>query len=184
MDIGETKLREMILFAAGAFQADEPWSATRLRRALFHTDFRAWRTLGRSVSGRAYSKTGQGPTPEGPEGMVAAISGLEREGFCSRRDGRLLVHREADLSALAAEEIAILRSVIEDLRNLGPDEAGDFSDGFFGWQAAQDGEEIPYGTAFVGRPRPLTPEEVDWAHEAIDEYLERTLPPNLQRAAV
>lgn len=174
----ETKLREMILFAA---RVDEPWSATSLCRTLFHTDFRAWRTLGRSVSGKAYWKTEQGPTPEG---MIAAISGMEREGFCSWRDGRLLVHREPDLSAFPSEEIEILRSVLEDLRNLGPDEAGDFSDGFFGWLAARDGEEIPYGTAFVGRPRPLTPEEVDWAHEAIDEYLERDLPPNRQRAAV
>ncbi|HSK76384.1 MAG TPA: hypothetical protein VLQ45_07970 [Thermoanaerobaculia bacterium] len=177
----ETKLREMILFAARAFQADMPWSATRLRRALFHTDFRAWRTLGRPVSDRVYWKTDQGPTPEG---MVSAISGMEREGFCSWRDERLLVHREADLSVFTPEEIVLLRSVIEDLRSLEPEEAGDFSDGFFGWLAARDGEEIPYGTAFMGRPRPLTPEEVDWAHEAIDEYLERALPPNRQRAAV
>ena len=177
----ETKLREMILFAAGAFQVDMPWSVTRLRRALFHTDFRAWRTLGRPVSNKVYRKTDQGPTPEG---MTIAISGMEKEGLCSWRDGRLLIHREADLSDFTADEIALLRSVIEDLRTLGPDEAGDCSDGFFGWLAARDGEEIPYGTAFMGKPRPLIPEEVEWAHEAIDEYLERDLPPNRQRAAV
>jgi hypothetical protein len=181
MDIGETKLREMILYAAEAFQEDASWSEVRLRRALFHTDLRAYRMLGRPVSERVYWKTDLGPTPEG---MGTAISGMEKEGLCSRSEGRLLALREPDLSPFPSEEIAILRSVIEDLRRLGPDEAGDFSDGFFGWLAARDGDELPYGTAFVGKPRALTPEEVEWAHEAIDEYLERTFPPNRQRAAV
>ena len=44
-----------------------------------------------------------------------------------------------------------------------------------GWQAVDIGEEIPYGTVFVDEPRPLTEEEVAWAHEVIEEYLGRQL---------
>lgn len=185
MEDSEGKLREMVLYAAKGLRDVPDWSLTRLFRVLFHSDFRAYRLLGHSLSGRVYRKEDQAPAPEG---ILSVLSQMEREGLCAWSGGercrRLLALREPDLMIFSPEESDLLKVVLEVHRNLGIDEVGEFSDGFYGWEAAFSGEEIPYGTASVGRPRPLTPQEVEWAQEAIQEYLERILPPNRQRAAV
>lgn len=65
MEDTRRKLQEMILYAAGEFRCAADWSLTRLLRVLFHSDFRAYRLLGRSITGRLYRKVDQGPAPEG-----------------------------------------------------------------------------------------------------------------------
>lgn len=189
MEKSEKKLREMILYAAGEFRESRDWNLTRLLRVLFHSDFRAYRLLGSSISGSLYRRVNEGPAPEG---VLSVISTMEREGLCawavdeSSSCRKLLALRDPDLTVLSATETDLLKTVLEGHRDLGLDEVGDFSDGYYGWLAAYIGEDIPYGTASVGRPRPLTSKEIAWAHEAIREHLERTttLPPSRQKAAI
>jgi hypothetical protein len=38
-----------------------------------------------------------------------------------------------------------------------------------GWQLAEEGEDIPYSTAFLGHPRPPTPAEVEYGRKLAEE---------------
>jgi hypothetical protein len=166
----DRKLEELLLFVADATAADERCNAAKLDKILFYADFRAYGELGRSMTGQRYRKLEGGPVPEGIAGI---LEDMERRDLCAW-DGRKLVPlRRPDLSVLPADELEITRAVVQDLWALSAAEVSDLSHRFPGWQAAEIGEEIPYETVFVDEPRPLTPEEVAWAHEAIGDFLGR-----------
>jgi hypothetical protein len=62
--------------------------------------------------------------------------------------------RTAKLSFFSAEEISLVDSVIEHLKDLTADETSDASHEEIGWKAANFGETIPYMTAFISAKRP------------------------------
>jgi len=174
----DRKFRELILFVARESETDGKCGATKLNKILFYADFQAYRKLGASISGQRYQKLERGPAPRR---AVPMISEMEKEGLCAWEDReyfglslrKLIPRRDPDLSVFAQEEVDIARGVIRELWDLNATEVSDLSHGFVGWQAAGLGEEIPYETAFVGEPRPLAPDELAWAHEVIQEYLDQ-----------
>ncbi|HKI05938.1 MAG TPA: Panacea domain-containing protein [Thermoanaerobaculia bacterium] len=173
----DRKFRELILFVAQESENDENCGATKLNKILFYADFEAYRKLGQPISGQKYQKLERGPAPKG---AVPVISEMEKAGLCKWEDReyfglplkKLIPRRDSDLSVFAPEELDIARAVINELWDLNAAEVSDLSHDFVGWQAASLGEEIPYETAFVGKPRPLTPDELAWAHEVIQDYLD------------
>lgn len=164
------KLEELILFVARATGEDEHCCATKLDKILFYADFRAYDHLGQSITGRRYLKREGGPVPEG---VASVVETMGRRGWCIWREKGLTALREPDLGPFAPDELEIARAVIRELMPLSAAEVSERSHRFPGWQAAELGEEIPYDTVFVDEPRPLTPEEVAWAQEAIDDFLGR-----------
>lgn len=172
----QRKFEEMILLVARASERDLYFGATKLNKILFYIDFAQYRRHHRSISGQMYEKQEFGPVPRG---LVATVEAMSRRGLCSwaerelggYRQKRLLALREPDVSLFSGEEIQLVHQVVDDLRDLTGKEVSDLSHRFIGWCAAEYGEEISYGTVFVGEPRPLTPEEVAWAEEVIREHL-------------
>lgn len=166
----DDKLEELVLFVAAAVPPEERCCATKLDKILFSADFRAYDRLGSSITGRRYLKLEGGPVPEG---IASVLEKMESRGWCAWRDRGLTALRDPDLALFAPEELEITRSVVHDLIALSAAEVSEHSHRFPGWQAAELGEEIPYDTVFVDEPRPLTPEEVAWAQEAIDDFVGR-----------
>jgi hypothetical protein len=174
----DEKFRELILYVARESEDDRRCGATKLNKILFYADFLAYRKLGRSITGQKYQKLEWGPAPKR---IVPVIDEMVREGRCAWAERnysgfelrKLIPLREPTVSVFTAEELDIVRTVIDDLRDLNATEVSDLSHRFAGWQAAEIGEEIPYNTVFVDEPRPLTREEAAWAHEVIEEYLEQ-----------
>jgi Protein of unknown function (DUF4065) len=164
----DRKLEELLLFVADATAGDERCNAAKLDKILFYADFRAHGEIGRSMTGQRYRKLEGGPVPVR---IAEVLEDMERRGLCVREGNKLRPLRRADLSVLSVEELEITRAVVQDLWTLSAAEVSDLSHRFPGWQAAEIGEEIPYETVFVDEPRPLTPEEVAWAHEAIGDFL-------------
>ncbi len=172
------KFKELILYVARESENDRKCGATKLNKILFYADFHAYRKLGRSISGEKYQKLERGPAPKR---VVPVIAEMEAAGLCAwaERDyygfplKKLIALREPDLSVFTAQELDVARSVISELWELNATEVSDLSHRFAGWQAADLGEEIPYETIFVDEARPLTLEELAWAEEAIQDYLER-----------
>lgn len=173
------KFAEMILYVARETEGDRRCGATKLNKILFYADFGAFRKLGRSISGQEYQKLERGPAPRA---LLPVVGDLEVEGACvwaernylGFQQKKLLARREPDLSLFSAEEIDILRSVIDELSDLSATEVSDLSHNFLGWQAAQLGETIPYGTALIEPSRPLTDEEQDYAAAVAREFLAET----------
>lgn len=178
MPAKDRKFRELILYVARESEDDRKCGATKLNKILFYADFHAYRKLGQSISGERYQKLERGPAPKR---ALPVIAEMESEGLCAwaERDyygfplRKLIPLREPDLSVFSAQELDVARSVISELWELNATEVSDLSHRFAGWQAAELGEEIPYETVFVDEARPLTTEELTWAEEVIQDYLER-----------
>lgn len=174
----ERKFEELILYVAQESRDDLKCGATKLNKILFYADFEAYHTLGRSITGQPYQKLERGPAPRR---VVPVVERLECQGACRWEDRtwfglplrKLVALREPELSLFTPDELEVAQAVIRELWELNATEVSDLSHRFVGWQAADIGEEIPYGTVFVDEPRPLTEEEIAWAHEVIEEYLGR-----------
>jgi hypothetical protein len=66
--------------------------------------------------------------------------------------------RGSDLSPFSGREVDLVKPVIAQLANLNAAQVSELAHQFAGWQAADDGEEIPHETVFVAEPRPLSRE--------------------------
>lgn len=172
------KFREMLLYVARRTEGDPRCGRTKLNKILFYADFELYRRAGRSISGQKYQKLQFGPAPRG---LLPAVEKLEASGACAwaarKYHGydlqKLIPLREPDLSLFSGEEVDLINSVIEEHWQRSATEVSDLSHEFAGWQAAELGEDIPYETVHVGPPRPLTPEEEEWAAGVVEAYLER-----------
>lgn len=172
----DRRFQELILLVARSCERDRWFGATKLNKLLFWIDFRHYRGHGRSVSGQVYQKLQHGPAPRG---LKPAVQDMEDTGLCVWADRdcqgylqkRLIALREPDVSIFDAEEVQLVHQVIQDLWDLNGSEVSDLSHRFVGWQAAEFGEDIPYGMVFIRDPTPLSAEEEARAEEAIREYL-------------
>jgi hypothetical protein len=67
----------------------------------------------------------------------------------------------------SATEVALVASVIRTLWGNNATEVSELSHHFIGWQLADDQEDIPYETVFMGDPRDFSPtdEEIAYGRE-------------------
>jgi hypothetical protein len=167
-----SKLQELILYIARRSEDDRRFGANKLNKLLFYSDFLAYAKTGRSITGATYERLEHGPAPRGLtatlEELKPACAEAERD-YLGRKQRRIMALREPDLSEFTGAEVALVDELVDRLRNHGEEVVGELADRFVGWQVAEVGEEIPYGTAFVGPPRRLTREEVEYAQQVVRE---------------
>ena len=147
---------------------------------LFYADFEAYRKLGQSISGQEYIKRDYGPCPKqfvpvtnqmNDEGLSAwAVKAYPDDPTKKLKKLTVLQDGAIDTRVFTGPELEIIDSMIDYLWPMNATEVSDLSHSFAGWQAAGFTEAIPYNTVFVGQPRPLSAEEIDWAQEVVDEY--------------
>jgi hypothetical protein len=170
----DQKFRELILYIARESEQDEHFGATKLNKILFYSDFWAYRKLGHSITGQQYQKLGKGPAPRR---LLPNVRKMEDHGDCvvaereyfGRTQKVLLARREPDLSLFSGTEIAIVRDIIERLRNFNATDVSELSHQFIGWKLAEEGEDIPYSTVLLGNPRPPTPAEIEYGKTLAEE---------------
>ncbi len=154
-----SKLKELILYAAKRSYDDPFYGATKLNKVLFFSDFLAFKTLGQSITGHSYRKLEHGPAPakftEVRDEMIregaAALQHTELNGL---RQDRLIHLRDPILTSFSGDEIAIVDEMIALLRNKSATDISEFSHRFIGWEIASMGEDIPYETVFISRREP------------------------------
>ena len=155
----DQKLRELIVYIAVKCQYDPHFGATWLNKALFYCDFSAFARLGKSITGAEYFALDQGPAPRR---LLPVRIAMEEQGDVAlqklTKQHRLVPLREPDLSIFTPQEIALVDSVLDQLRTLDADGVSELSHAFLGWRAAWvEGEAkgdgnyvtIPYSTTFV-----------------------------------
>jgi hypothetical protein len=173
----EAKLKELMLYVAQKCSADPDFGAIVLNKVLFFSDYIAYATTGRPVTGVEYQKLRFGPAPrrlpplrrELVEAGHAVVAPADRMGF---RQERLVALRDANLDKFSGAEIAVVDAVIDQLRGNTAMTISDIShDWSLAWDVAAEGETIPYTTAFAAPPRPPSPEEVEEGQELGQAYL-------------
>ena len=160
---GRERFRELIVYISKKCERDAGFGATKLNKALFHSDFEAFRRLGRPLTGLPYFRLRNGPAPQWlvpirrdlvQEGAIR----LEREevggGFVQ---DRTIAQRDAFTDLFSQSELALVDGVVD---RLWAKTAGEVSDGSHGaaWATRGDREPIPYEAAFLSDGK-LTEEE-------------------------
>jgi len=153
----EQKFRELILFISQRSEGDDTFGATKLNKLLFYADFLAYLEFGKPITGQTYQKLPWGPAPRH---LIPTLEKMERDGevvqatrkHFGRPQRRTIAMRSANLSRFTAEEVELVTTVIEHFSNTNAKEISGLSHLFIGWQAAEEGEEIPYQTVLIRKP--------------------------------
>lgn len=167
IEFNRRKFAELLLYVAEESEDDPRFGATKLNKILYFSDFEAFGILGSPITGATYRRLERGPAPLE---ILPVLSQLQREGEAARVETRYF-HltqkrvkplRSPDLSLFRADEIAIVDSVIYELRTLNASEVSALSHLEVGWQIARDGEVIPYHSAYLSDRSPTARERAVW----------------------
>jgi uncharacterized phage-associated protein len=153
----EEKFAEVLLYVAKRLEADPAGGAMKLNKALFFADFAHVRGHGRPITGAEYQKLQYGPAPRR---MVpvrdALIAGgaatIREEVYLGKVQHRLVPLRDPDMSKLEASEREVLDQVLDRMHGRSGTFMSDVSHQVPGWQMVDEGETIPYETAFLRKP--------------------------------
>lgn len=162
-EFNRRKFKELILYLADQSGDDPGFASTKLNKLMYFCDFEAYRRRGRSITGARYQKLEWGPAaieflPLHDELLMDGWARVEQR---QRGDyeQRVTVSSGANTSVFEAEELAIIADVLGELRPYDATGASELShEKSPGWNAADEGEVISYGTARIGTERP--PESV------------------------
>jgi len=152
--LNRKKLRELILYVSEVCEADPAFGATKLAKILYYCDFIAYVELGVPITGDKYQRLPYGPAPKAllptrkqmEEQQELILRQVVRFGYTQTRPTAL---RRPDLSQFSGQEIALVDSVIGSLWELDATAVSRLSHRDIGWQLAEEGENIPYETAFI-----------------------------------
>ena len=163
MATSDRKFRELILLICSRSEKDEKFGAVKLNKLLFNSDFSAYLTFGKSISGQEYFKLPNGPAPRQ---LMPVTNRMKLLGQLAYKDVEYFGHiqkrpialRQPDVGVFTPQEINLVDRIIEKYRNQSATTISLDSHGFLGWKVARDKEVIPYSTALVGLRKP-TPQE-------------------------
>lgn len=166
------KFRELILYIATRCETEPQFGMTRLYKALFYADFRAYIETGRSITDHVYVRGPYGPLPDDIDEVIGELR-RDRDAEIDRRtrhgyqQHRLVALRDPQLELFSAREIAVVDAVLSEQQGMSAWSISEQSHReILGWQAAAEGEQIPYESSWVIR-RPLTPEQMAYGMQLV-----------------
>jgi len=161
----ERKLRELLLYVSQKCAFDPAFGAAKLSKILFCSDFFAFARTGAAITGVEYVRTRNGPAPRALESVrdrmiQERILGLQEVVLKSGKvQTRTVSLRQPGLGIFTGGEIAMVDYVIDALSDNGSQTESGLSRWMVGWQAAREGETIPYTTVFLSN-EPLSEAEI------------------------
>ena len=156
IEFNEDKFKELILHIAIRCADEKYYSATKLNKILFYSDFLAYKLHGEPITGAEYFALKRGPAPRHLVPVREAMEArrdiaIEKHAF----QHRVVALREPSYEEFSAKEIALVDQVIDALRGADAESVSNLSHLFLGWQAAiAEGvrTSIPYETVFALDP--------------------------------
>jgi Antitoxin SocA-like, Panacea domain len=166
MTFSKEKFKELVLYIAHKSVDDASFGATKLNKILFWSDFLAFGSFGKAITGATYQRLPQGPAPRQllpiqTELIAEDAVTLDRRPRFNYVQKRLLPLREADLALFQPQEISLVDEVIDVLRDKTATDVSAISHALsVGWQIADEFADIPYSSVFLS---PDAPSESDFA---------------------
>lgn len=160
----EEKLVELMLYIGAKCARDEHYGVLKLNKILFYSDFRAYRTLGKPITGAEYRKYPHGPAPcmmkALRQRLIDSGAAIEYQNPLPFLDGngrqmrekQLLPKRAPKLETFTPMEMSLIDSVIEWLRPFTGTELSVMSHAHPGWRFAQMEDAIPYTAELLEGP--------------------------------
>ncbi len=177
----ETKLAELILYISQKCANDPTFGATKLNKILCFSDFLYYAYNGVGITKVEYQKLPAGPAPRSL--VPVRIQMIEKRELAMQevplRSGRTQLRtinlRPPKLELFSGPEIAMVDRVIESLRDMDAQQVSDKSHEMVGWLVVEEGQTIPYNTAYFYNP-PMTDAERYRAQELKREKERKALP--------
>ena len=150
----EQKLAELIIWAGHLMAKDPAAGSTKLNKVLYYADFIHHRRYGRPITGVEYQKLPHGPAPRR---LLPVRDDLVARGDIEVRPepyflltiDRTVPKRAPNLDMFTDTEREVVMEVVRQLDTMTGAEVSDMSHEEFGWKWVNEGEAIPYVTAFA-----------------------------------
>src|SRR5216684_1609431 len=140
---GEKKFREMILLICARSEGDKKFGATKLNKLLFHSDFSAYLTFRKPISGEKYFKLKNGPAPQ--RLIPITMKMVEDEelaykevDYFGHKQKKPIALRQPDLNLFTPQEIDLVHGKIKKYWKMSASEISEQSHGFLGWLAVKE----------------------------------------------
>jgi len=173
MEFNREKFKMLVHYICWQCRQDpSKLGAVKLNKILWIADFEAYRRRGEPITGARYVKRQFGPVP-GP--IMVTLKELEAEGVLVQRESQFHGFKKREFSVLAEarpiafdhDELTIVDEAIN--RVCEKHTARSISEHSHDhiWQAANDGEPIPYFTIFA-IPGEIAEDELAWAKTELE----------------
>ena len=155
----DTKFRELVLYIARISEDDPRFASVKLNKILYYSDFEAYRRFGEPITGAVYKKLAEGPVPRDmpAQRSVMLDSGdikIEHRHYFNEVQQRPIALRSPKTDLFSPRELEVVDEIVEAMWRMTTRDATDLSRRELGWLAANQGEVIPYETAWLS-PGPL-----------------------------
>jgi hypothetical protein len=163
VEFNREKFEQLIIYLAKRLPPEAALGRVKLAKLLMHSDFTAYRRLGKSITGVTYEKWEHGHFPTALNKVEAE---LENRGWLKVKEvdyyGKRLKHvtaeRDPHMADFSEDEIAIIEGAIRLYGHESATYLSWLSHQELGWQLTEDHQKIPYDTSLIGDVRP--PESV------------------------
>ncbi len=171
-----SKTRELFLYIANKLKDVETYGATMLNKAFYFIDNLYYLKEGHPITEFSYIKQDFGATPD-PYLFLKLKDELKRNDeikeiespYYNHTQKRCLPTRNADLSVFSLDEIEIIDSVLDLLKDKNATQLSFISHSHPSWQFARQNEELPYYSFLLSSLNP-TEDDISWAKKSIANF--------------
>lgn len=151
------KFRGLMLYAAHRARQnnDRYFGAVKLNKILYYADFIMFQRFNTSITGATYQKLREGPAPQE---LLTQRKFLVDSGLAELKPIRVFNYIQSRLVPtadpvepewFAPNELTVIDEVLDEFREMTGAEVSEISHRETGWALANEGETIPYETAFL-----------------------------------
>ena len=153
-EFDQGRFDEVVIYVATRLGPEAALGRVKLAKLLMHSDFMAYRLLGRSITGATYEKWEHGHLPRElvmteKDLQTQGTIRIESEKYYGKTLKRITAHREPRMADFSDEEIEIIESAIHAFGHESATYLSHLSHQELGWRLAGYREEIPYNTVFL-----------------------------------
>ncbi|HLR32130.1 MAG TPA: Panacea domain-containing protein [Fodinibius sp.] len=167
------KLKNLVHYVCHKVKDPSKLGKTKLNKVLYYSDFLFYLENYRPITGEIYIKHKHGPVSKN---LNQILEELEKEQKVFEREQavidftrhELVSVKRPDISGFTPEEIALIDEIIEIISNDHTAKSISFVTHDEAWEAARQGEEIPYYT-ILGKESKPSDKAIEWAKNAIEE---------------
>jgi len=167
------KFKEMVHFIIDECRDPARLGATRLNKVCWHADLISFKVTGKSISGETYVKRQRGPVPSK---ILATLEKLKSEGAITIRERNFGYYKRRDFMSLRPCKIRLLsendldtiREVLGEVCNHSANIVSEMTHDQI-WNAAGDGEEIPFFATLAASSGTISSDDKKWANQMVRE---------------
>lgn len=162
-EFNRRKFEELIVYFARRLGPEAALGRVKLAKLLMHSDFIAFRRLGRPITGATYEKWQHGHLPREfvmVEKDLLADGAIQQEevDYYGKRLKHITAGRDPEMADFSEDELAIIEGAIRIYGHESAKYLSELAHQEPGWELTELREVIPYETGLIGTERP--PESV------------------------